>query len=114
MYFCEISKYINLKNYKVVAHKSTSSEIGMLLKIFQQYDTKGIGHLDYDQFKAAIADPNMTETDYRRVFDAVVHIHTTNNAIIFVFGMIVHLTGFIFFELAFDNCRCSHSACGAN
>jgi EF hand len=56
----------------VIAHKSTSAEIGMLRKIFQQYDTDGVGHLNYEQFKAAIADTNLTEDDYERIFDAVV------------------------------------------
>jgi hypothetical protein len=56
----------------VIAHKSTSAEIGMLRKIFQQYDTDGVGHLNYEQFKAAIADTNLTEDDYKRIFDAVV------------------------------------------
>jgi serine/threonine protein kinase len=62
MFFCLV----------VIAHKSTSSEIGMLRKIFQQFDTDGIGHLNYEQFKGAIADPELTEADYRRIFDAVV------------------------------------------
>jgi calcium-dependent protein kinase len=56
----------------VIAHKSTSSEIGMLRKIFQQFDTDGVGHLNYEQFRGAIADPELMETDYRRIFDAVV------------------------------------------
>jgi serine/threonine protein kinase len=56
----------------VIAHKSTSAEIGVLRKIFQQFDTEGLGHLNYEQFKGAIADPKLTEEDYRRIFDAVV------------------------------------------
>ena len=43
-----------------------------LRKIFQQYDTEGKGHLNYEQFKAAIADTSFQEEDYRRIFDAVV------------------------------------------
>lgn len=58
----------------VIAHKSTSAEIGILRKIFQQYDTEGKGHLNYEQFKAAIADSSFQEEDYRRIFDAVVRI----------------------------------------
>jgi calcium-dependent protein kinase len=56
----------------VIAHKSTSAEIGILRKVFQQYDTEGKGHLNYEQFKAAIADSSLQEEDYRRIFDAVV------------------------------------------
>jgi hypothetical protein len=40
--------------------------------MFQQYDTDGVGHLNYEQFKAAISDSNLKEDDYRRIFDAVV------------------------------------------
>ena len=58
----------------VIAHKSTSAEIGILRKIFQQYDTEGKGHLNYEQFKAAIADSSLQEDDYRRIFDVVVRI----------------------------------------
>ena len=58
--------------YTVIAHKSTSAEIGILRKIFQQYDTEGKGHLNYEQFKAAISDASFQEEDYRRIFDAVV------------------------------------------
>ena len=65
----------------VIAHKSTSAEIGILRKIFQQYDTEGKGHLNYEQFKAAIADTSLQEDDYRRIFDAVVG-HVTFNGIL--------------------------------
>lgn len=58
----------------VVAHKSTSAEIGILRKVFQSYDTNGSGALDYDEFKAAISEVGFKESDYHKVFDAVVSI----------------------------------------
>jgi Ca2+-binding EF-hand superfamily protein len=56
----------------VIAHKSTSAEIGILRKIFQQVDTENKGYLTYEQFKNAIADPSLSEGDCRRIFDSVV------------------------------------------
>jgi Ca2+-binding EF-hand superfamily protein len=58
--------------FEVIAHKSTAAEIGILRKFFQQYDTAGIGHLNYDQFKSAISAVGYTEQDYRKIFEAVV------------------------------------------
>ena len=67
------SKYSKIRRMAlmVIAHKSTSAEIGILRKIFQRYDTEGKGHLNYEQFKGAIADSRLEEDDYRRIFDAV-------------------------------------------
>jgi hypothetical protein len=56
----------------VVAHKSTSTEIGILRKVFQQYDKRGVGHLNYEEFKASFTAVGYTEGDYRKIFDAVV------------------------------------------
>lgn len=56
----------------VIAHKSTSEEIGILRKLFQQYDTKRDGQLSFEEFKAAIQEAGYTEEDYRSIFDAVV------------------------------------------
>jgi hypothetical protein len=56
----------------VVAHKSTSAEIGILRKVFQQCDKKGVGHLNYEEFKAAITAAGFAEEDYQKIFDAIV------------------------------------------
>jgi hypothetical protein len=58
----------------VVAHKSTSTEIGILRKVFQKYDKRGVGHLNYEEFKASFTAVGYryTEGDYRKMFDAVV------------------------------------------
>lgn len=55
----------------VIAHKSTSAEIGILRKIFQEYDVTGCGQLSYDQFKAALNQVGYTDEEYRKIFDAV-------------------------------------------
>lgn len=56
----------------VVAHKSTSAEIGILRKVFQRYDTRRVGHLNFEEFRAAITAVGYTDDDYQKIFDAVV------------------------------------------
>jgi serine/threonine protein kinase len=58
----------------VIAHKSTSQEIGILRKIFQKYDTKRDGQLSFEEFKAAIAESGISESKHQEIFDAVVSI----------------------------------------
>jgi Ca2+-binding EF-hand superfamily protein len=67
------SKYSGLKKVAlmVIAHKSTSAEIGILRKIFQQYDTKKDGSLSYEEFKAAYAQAGLSEDEFSELFDAV-------------------------------------------
>jgi EF hand len=70
------SHYPKLKRMALmeVAHQSTSAEIGILRKMFQQYDTKRDGQLSYEEFKAAISAASMdtTEEEHQRIFDAIV------------------------------------------
>ena len=68
------ANYSNLNKVAlmIVAHKSTSAQIGILRKVFQKYDTDHSGQLSYEEFKAAIADAGYAEDDYRNIFDAVV------------------------------------------
>jgi Ca2+-binding EF-hand superfamily protein len=68
------SKYSKLQKMAlmVIAHKSTSAEIGILRKIFYQYDTERDGILSYDEFKAAMKEVGLSEDDYRTIFNAVV------------------------------------------
>jgi calcium-dependent protein kinase len=70
------SKYSKLQKMAlmVIAHKSTSAEIGILRKIFEQYDTEKDGQLSYEEFKAAIKEAGLSEDDYRNIFDAVVSL----------------------------------------
>lgn len=55
----------------ILAHQSTSDEVGFLRKVFQHYDSKRNGTLDYDEFRAVLEDLGYTEDDYSTVFDAV-------------------------------------------
>lgn len=55
----------------ILAHQSTSDEVGFLRKVFQQYDSNRNGTLDYDEFRAALEDVGYTEDDCSTVFDAV-------------------------------------------
>lgn len=66
------SNYSKLKKVAlmVIAHKSTTDEIGILRKLFQQYDTEHNGILSYDEFEAAFKAAGYPEDDCRRMFDA--------------------------------------------
>lgn len=55
----------------VVAHKSSSTEIGILRKVFQQYDTKKTGDLCYSEFVAALSSTGYTEEQLKPIFEAV-------------------------------------------
>ena len=68
------SNYSKLKKMAlmVVAHKSSTQEIGILRKIFQKYDTQKDGQLSYDEFKAALQDAGVPEDECERIFDSVV------------------------------------------
>ena len=56
----------------VVAHKSSSEEIGILRKVFQKYDKKKDGSIGYDDFSSALAEFGYSEEDLREMFEAVV------------------------------------------
>lgn len=56
----------------LVAHKSTSEEIGILRKIFQKYDTEKNGHLSFDEFNHALHDAGYSQDEIRQVFDSLV------------------------------------------
>jgi len=56
----------------VLAHQSSSEEIGFLRTVFGRYDTKRNGVLDYDEFRNVLLDAGMeNEDDVRTVFEAV-------------------------------------------
>jgi serine/threonine protein kinase len=56
----------------VIAHKSSSDEIGILRKVFQKYDKKSDGCINYDQFCEALKESGHTTEDMKTMFDAVV------------------------------------------
>lgn len=67
------SKYSKIKKIALLicAHKATTTEIGILRKVFQRYDTERNGILSYEEFKAALRDIGYSEEEYRNIFDAV-------------------------------------------
>jgi len=103
-----IKKFANYSKLRkvalmVVAHKSTSAEIGILRKVFQEYDKKGCGQLNYDQFKAALQEAGYTDDEYRKIFDAV-DLDGTG---------LIRYTGKITFALLDECIACSGLGCGA-
>jgi Ca2+-binding EF-hand superfamily protein len=55
----------------IVAHKSSTEEIGILRKLFQQYDTRRDGSISYDEFCAAMSEFGHSENDLLSMFEAV-------------------------------------------
>ena len=56
----------------VVAHKSTSEEIGILRKVFEKYDTSRDGSISQDEFKVALESYGYTDEEVERMFTALV------------------------------------------
>jgi Ca2+-binding EF-hand superfamily protein len=56
----------------VVAHKSSTEEIGILRKLFKKFDSRGDGSISYEEFCEALADAGHSEEDLKIMFEAVV------------------------------------------
>jgi Ca2+-binding EF-hand superfamily protein len=56
----------------VIAHKSSSAEIGILRKLFQKFDSRRDGSISYEEFCEALATTGHSDEDLRNMFDAVV------------------------------------------
>jgi Ca2+-binding EF-hand superfamily protein len=56
----------------VVAHKSSTEEIGILRKVFQKYDQNRDGSIGYEDFCSALAESGHSEGDLQAMFEAVV------------------------------------------
>jgi Ca2+-binding EF-hand superfamily protein len=56
----------------VVAHKSSSEEIGILRKIFQRYDSQRDGSITFHEFCSALEEFGHSEDDLEAMFQAVV------------------------------------------
>jgi Ca2+-binding EF-hand superfamily protein len=67
------STYSHLKKLAlmVIAHKSTSSEIGILRKVFQQYDKNKDGTIQLEDFQDALGRYGYPPEEISRMFDAV-------------------------------------------
>jgi hypothetical protein len=61
-----------LQALMVVAHKSSTEEIGILRKLFQKFDSQGDGSISYEEFCEALADAGHSEEDLKCMFEAVV------------------------------------------
>ena len=58
----------------VIAHKSTSEEIGFLRKLFSKYDTLKNGVITLPEFKKALMDYDYTEVELEELFAAIVSV----------------------------------------
>ena len=56
----------------VVAHKSSSEEIGILRKIFRKYDSRHDGSIWFEEFCEAMSGCGHTDEELRVIFDAMV------------------------------------------
>ena len=56
----------------VVAHKSSSEEIGILRKLFNKYDSRHDGSIWFEDFCEAMSGCAHSNEDLRFVFDAMV------------------------------------------
>lgn len=56
----------------VIAHKSTSEEIGFLRKLFTKYDTLKNGVITLPEFKAALVDYDYSEIEMDNMFAGIV------------------------------------------
>ena len=52
----------------VVAHKSTSEEIGFLRRMFHRFDRSNVADITFDEFKIALQDYDYTEAECQRLF----------------------------------------------
>lgn len=58
----------------VVAHKSTSEEIGILRKVFEKYDTSKNGSISQEEFKVALETYGYTDEEVERMFEGLVSL----------------------------------------
>jgi hypothetical protein len=56
----------------LIAHKSTSEDIGYLRKLFNEYDTDNSGALDFEEFKQAMSSFGYSDEAIDIMFDAAV------------------------------------------
>lgn len=56
----------------VVAHKSSTEEIGILRKLFQKYDSRHDGSIWFEEFCQAMQGSGQSQEELRAIFDAMV------------------------------------------
>jgi len=62
----------------VIAHKSSSSEILELRKLFDQYDTANNGVISFEEFKAALEKSNYPQEQVEEIFKSI-DVNSTGN-----------------------------------
>ena len=58
----------------VVAHKSSSEEIGMLRKLFQKYDSHQDGSISFEEFGEALRESSLSEEELKHMFESLVRL----------------------------------------
>ena len=56
----------------IIANKSTSDEIGILRKVFEEYDTDNSGVISPDEFKAALQIYGYSDDELESMFNGMV------------------------------------------
>jgi serine/threonine protein kinase len=64
--------FVSVQALMVIAHKSTSEEIGILRKVFEKYDTEKKGVISLDEFKAALEIYGYSDEELVSMFEGVV------------------------------------------
>lgn len=64
----------------VIAHKSSSEEIGILRKLFKKYDSRHDGSIWFEEFCEAMKGCGQSEEELHDVFDAMVSRGGTRGA----------------------------------
>ena len=79
------AKYPKLKKMAlmVVAHKSSSDEIGILKKVFKQYDTRHDGSIWFGDFLENMQQTKLSGDELREVFDAMVSVYGCDSIVFF-------------------------------
>lgn len=72
----KFSHYRKLKKLAlmVIAHKSTSEEVGILRKIFEKYDTLKNGIITFGEFTAALQKYGFSDDELERMYDGCVSL----------------------------------------
>ena len=69
---CVSFPFHSVQALMVIAHKSTSDEIGILRKIFEKYDTNKDGVIGLDEFKATLHIYGYSDDELESIFNGMV------------------------------------------
>lgn len=71
-FFFPASPFFLLAAPQVIAHKSSTSDIMELRKVFDQYDTANNGIISFEEFQAALKEAKYPESQVKTIFDSIV------------------------------------------